>query len=135
MNLNIQVDRYYINCADFIIVDGTKLEKVREESFSFRRRIICNWKLLKESLTPVEIIDHFISKELVAADLWDYIKNKSRRFQMDSILSNVVKNIESSDDYGKFETIVVTHKIQLKTPRDELSIPDQSNVYVINDLI
>lgn len=135
MNLNIQVDRYYINWADFLIVDGSQLEKVREESFSFRRRIICNWKLLKESLAPVEIIDSFISKELVAADLWDYIKNKSRRFQMDSILSDVVKNIESSDDYGKFETIVVTHKIQLKSPRDDLSIPDQSNVYVINDPI
>ncbi|CAG2255565.1 unnamed protein product [Mytilus edulis] len=46
-----------------------ELAKVREESFSFKRRIICNWKLLKESLTPVEIIDHFISKELVSAEL------------------------------------------------------------------
>lgn len=117
------------------IVDERKLEKVRAESFSFKRRIIGNWTLLKERLTPVEVIDLLISNELVAADLWDYIRNKSRGTQIDLILTNVVKHIETSDDLEKFVTIATTHEIELNTPRDELFISDQSNVYLINNMI
>ncbi|CAC5424550.1 unnamed protein product [Mytilus coruscus] len=100
-----------------------ELEEARQESLSFQKKIIFNWKLIKKRLTAVEIIDSFISEELVSADIREYIKNESSRSQMDSILSNVLKYINTSDDYAKFENAMTTHNMELQTPSVELTMP------------
>lgn len=102
-------------------VGRRNLQEAREEVFSFQRKVIFNWRVLKEYLQPVEAIDAFISEDLVEQDLWDCIKNDSHRSQVESILCNVIKHIQTMDDLIKFEAIVADkcRYIELKTPTDD----------------
>lgn len=97
------------------------LTEARGKCYSAQRKGIFNWKLLKKSLNPIDIIDCFITSGFVTRDLWDFIIKDSMRSQMDSILSYALKNIQTSDDYDKFEKLVVkcNRNILLKTPNDE----------------
>lgn len=111
-------------------IDRKELEDVRDHFFTFRKKGIFNWRLLKEYLKPEVIIDSFISEEFVEEDLWDWIKDKPRSYQMESILSDALKHIQTSDDYDKFEAIVTKHNpyIELQTPRDDLIIQINSKI-------
>lgn len=111
-------------------IDRRELEDVRDELFTFRKKGIFNWSLLKKDLIPKVIIDSFISEEFVEEDLWDWIKDKPRSSQMESILSNALKHIQTSEEYDKFEAIVTTHNpnIELQTPSDDLIIQIDSKI-------
>lgn len=113
----------------YTFVGRRNLQEARKEVFSFQRKVIFNWRVLKEYLQPVEVIDAFISVDLVEHDLWDWIRNDSHRSQVESILCNVIKHIQTLDDLNKFEAIVAEKcpYIELKTPTDE-STPIKSKM-------
>lgn len=121
---------YIFKKTAFCFIDRKELEDVRDEIFTFRKKGIFNWRLLKKYLKPEVIIDYFISAKFVQTDLWDWIKDKPRSSQMESILSNALKHIETSDDYDKFEAIVTEHNpfIELQTPSDDLIIQIDSKI-------
>lgn len=80
---------------------------------------------MKEKLEPNEVIDALISDELVEQDLWERINKDSRRSKMDSILTNVTNEIQTSDELKIFEDIVTKYNryIKLKTPGfDHISV-------------
>lgn len=84
--------------------------------------------MLKENLIADDCIDSFISEELVDSDLRDWIKKEPRRSEMESILRNALKKIQTTSDYDKFESIVVRQSpfIELKTPSDDLVVDSKS---------
>lgn len=69
------------------------------------------------------------------SDKWDYIQNESRRTQLDSILSNVLKHIYTSDDYAKFEKAMTSQNIELRTPSVRLTIQGNSKLHVFYNLV
>lgn len=107
------------------------IDDARRDIYVYQRRIIFNWRLLKENIQPIEIIDVLISHEFVENDLWDSIKNDSRRSQMNSILTHVVRNIQTSEKFEKFKAIVarVNNRIELKTPSFDSSPVDSKNFH------
>ncbi|CAG2216048.1 OBSL1 [Mytilus edulis] len=70
----------------------------------------------------------------VEKDLWDQIKRYSRRYQLNSILSTAIKNIQTVDDYDKFEAIVVQCYpiIRLQTPNNDSDHPPNNNLIPVD---
>lgn len=120
--------------CSFIFIDRKKLTEALDESFLSQRKAIYNWNLLKENITPAKIIDSLISEAFVEKDLWDQIKRYSRRYQLNSILSTAIKNIQTVDDYDKFEAIIVQcyPRIRLQTPNDDSVHPQNYNLIPVN---
>lgn len=124
----------YIDTKNLLFVVGKEvLRRIRNEQFPFKRKVLFNWKSLKEDITPEEIIDPLRSAELVNdGDLLDRNKHRSKRSQIYCILRNVVDRIQSSTELDEFEDIVHQHchRLELLSPDDPIGFVNGKSVHV-----
>lgn len=132
--MNYIVTTTYIDKKNILFVVGKEeLQTERNEQFSFKRKVLFNWTSLKEHITPEEIIDPLRSAELVYdGDLLHRNKHRSKRSQIFCILSNAVKNIQSSTDLDEFEHIVheYCNRLELLSPDDHIGLVNGKSLHV-----